>query len=171
MDNNQAGNVAELQTEGTHEYLFDARLDAAIRISAPTEQLARAGLRTGLDAASANLGEILGQTIVCEVTMNDEPSLAEIDGEVPPPADGPASGASAHTGVQAALSTLLGVLLRADQQGGLWQALFNEGITDAYDPALDAALSVLGEDAVADIAHRYDLDRDALLERLRNPKS
>ncbi|WP_031358051.1 hypothetical protein [Caballeronia sordidicola] len=75
------------QTLGTtREYLFDAKLDASVRIRAVSECAARTALRTKLDAASANVGEILGQIIVCEVSMNDEPHLAEVDGEEHVPA-------------------------------------------------------------------------------------
>ena len=74
---------AELQSQESemHEYLFDVKLDAAIRFKAPSEAAARDSLRSELECASANLGEILGQTIVCEVSMNGEPSVAEIDGD------------------------------------------------------------------------------------------
>lgn len=64
---------------GAHEYLFDVQLDASITVKAPSEEVARTALRAELQCASANLGEILGQTIVCEVSLNDEPVLAMID--------------------------------------------------------------------------------------------
>ncbi|KVV07372.1 hypothetical protein [Burkholderia ubonensis] len=66
-----------------HEFLFDLQLDASIRFRAPNEEIARKELRKQLDCASANLGEILGQTIECEVGMNGIPILAEIDGNEP----------------------------------------------------------------------------------------
>ncbi|MEX3556206.1 MAG: hypothetical protein VB131_06390 [Burkholderia gladioli] len=65
------------------EFLFDLQLDASIRFRAPNEDIARAELRRHLDCASANLGEILGQTIVCEVSLNGAPALAEVDGVEP----------------------------------------------------------------------------------------
>ena len=61
-----------------------------------------------------------------------------------------------------ALPDLVGVLMRADKEGGLWQALFNGGITDAYDAALKSALEALGEAGIADIALRYELDLESL---------
>ncbi|MBP0639964.1 hypothetical protein [Cupriavidus sp. AcVe19-6a] len=38
-----------------------------------------------------------------------------------------------------ALPDLVGVLMRADKEGGLWQALFNEGIGDAFNAASKAS--------------------------------
>ncbi|WP_425953220.1 hypothetical protein [Ralstonia pseudosolanacearum] len=61
-----------------------------------------------------------------------------------------------------ALPGLVGVLLRADKDGGLWQALYNEGITDAYDGALSDAVKALGEDGIAMVAHRYELDPESI---------
>ena len=71
----------------------------------------------------------------------------------------------------AALSDLVGVLLRADKEGGIWQALYNEGITDSYDQALEGALRALGNRGIADVAHRYELDPAALLERIAGRQS
>lgn len=65
-----------------------------------------------------------------------------------------------------ALPDLIGVLMRADKEGALWQALFNEGITDSYDVALAGAVSALGEDGIADIALRYELDPDSIRAKL-----
>ncbi|MCA8050762.1 hypothetical protein [Burkholderia arboris] len=65
------------------EFLFDLQLDAWIRFRAPNETIAREELRRHLDCASANLGEILGQTIVCEVSLSGAPALAEVDGVEP----------------------------------------------------------------------------------------
>jgi len=68
---------------------------------------------------------------------------------------------------KAALSDILGVLLRADQEGRVREALFAEGITDAYDSALDAGLRIFGNDGLADIAYRYELDQSKLVNRMR----
>ncbi|ABO60382.1 hypothetical protein LA345_36530 (plasmid) [Burkholderia vietnamiensis] len=65
------------------EFLFDLQLDASIRFRAQSETIAREELRRHLDCANANLGEILGQTIVCEVSLNGTPALAEVDGVEP----------------------------------------------------------------------------------------
>lgn len=70
--------------EVEHEYLFDVHLDASITIKATSEEVASGALRAELQCASANLGEILGQTIVCEVSLNSVPVLAMIDCEDPP---------------------------------------------------------------------------------------
>ncbi|MBN3729460.1 hypothetical protein [Burkholderia sp. Tr-20390] len=67
----------------SHEFLFDLQLSASIRFRAPNETIARDELRNHLDCASANLGEVLDQTIVCEVSMTGAPMLAEIDGIEP----------------------------------------------------------------------------------------
>ncbi|CAE6795605.1 hypothetical protein R70006_05058 [Paraburkholderia domus] len=61
-----------------------------------------------------------------------------------------------------ALPALIGVLLRADKEGGIWQALYNEGITDAYNEALSEAVKALGEEGVASVAHRYELDPEVI---------
>ncbi|MBB5546585.1 hypothetical protein [Paraburkholderia fungorum] len=65
-----------------------------------------------------------------------------------------------------ALPDLVGVLLRADKEGGLWQALYNEGITDSYDAALAASLNALGDDGIADVAARYELDPERIRAKL-----
>lgn len=65
-----------------------------------------------------------------------------------------------------ALPDLVGVLMRADKEGGLWQALYNEGITDAYDAAMKSALEALGDVGIADIACRYELDPETLRAKL-----
>jgi hypothetical protein len=65
-----------------------------------------------------------------------------------------------------ALPDLVGVLMRADKDGGLWQALYNEAITDAYDAALKSALKALGDAGIADIAFRYELDPESLRAKL-----
>ncbi|WP_205804183.1 hypothetical protein [Burkholderia sp. Ac-20365] len=71
-----------------HEFLFDVKLDASIRLRAPSEAAAREALRECLNCGDANLGEILGQTIVCEVSLNGEAELAEVD-DVPTDRSGP----------------------------------------------------------------------------------
>ena len=48
------------------------------------------------------------------------------------------------TAHNAALIDLVGVLLRANGEGALWQALANEGITDAYMQSMNQAMKVLG---------------------------
>lgn len=65
-----------------------------------------------------------------------------------------------------ALPDLVGVLMRADKEGGIWQALYNEGITDAYDAALKSALEAIGEAGIADIAFRYELGPEILRAKL-----
>lgn len=64
------------------------------------------------------------------------------------------------------LPALVGVLLRADKEGGLWQALFNEDVTDEYNVALAQALKALGKAGIADLARRYEIDALAVLAKL-----
>ncbi|MFP3637679.1 hypothetical protein [Paraburkholderia sp. SIMBA_054] len=80
----------------------------------------------------------------------------------------PSTDGTSPSQAESALAELVGVLLRADKQGGIWQALYNEGITDAYDQALDTALRVLGPVGVERLAQNYELDTDAVMERLAN---
>ncbi|KVU68952.1 hypothetical protein BGV52_15335 [Burkholderia ubonensis] len=63
------------------EFVFDVKLFATISFSAPDEATARRMLADALECADANLGEINGQTIVCEASMDGEPDLVEVDGE------------------------------------------------------------------------------------------
>ncbi|KAF7962628.1 hypothetical protein AWV80_19410 [Cupriavidus sp. UYMU48A] len=65
-----------------------------------------------------------------------------------------------------ALPDLVGVLMRADKEGALWQALYNEGITDAYDAALKDAVEALGQTGVADVALLYELDPNSIRAKL-----
>lgn len=61
-----------------------------------------------------------------------------------------------------ALPDLIGVLLRADKEEAISNALYNEGITDAYDIALAEAVYALGDDGIAVVAQRYELDPEAI---------
>ena len=65
-----------------HEYAFDVRLYACIRVKAQTEEQARRLLRDCLDCADANLGAWPdGSPILAEVSPDDSsPDLIEIDG-------------------------------------------------------------------------------------------
>jgi hypothetical protein len=67
----------------THRYTFDVKLFAAITVEAASEREARRMIRAELDGASANLGEWPnGETIVCEVSLDDGPEeLVYIDDE------------------------------------------------------------------------------------------
>lgn len=65
-----------------------------------------------------------------------------------------------------ALPSLVGVLLRADKEGALWQALYNEAITDAYDAALSDAVKALGDEGVATVAHLYELDVEVIRAKI-----
>jgi hypothetical protein len=68
----------------THEYAFDVKLFAAIRVKAKSEAEARAMMRECISAATANLGAWPnGDPIVCEVSCDDtdHDTLYEIDGE------------------------------------------------------------------------------------------
>ncbi|CAB3753991.1 hypothetical protein [Paraburkholderia humisilvae] len=61
-----------------------------------------------------------------------------------------------------ALPGLVGVLMRADKESALWQAISKEGIADSYAIALSEAVIALGDSGIAEVAHRYELDPDAI---------
>lgn len=66
----------------THEYAFDVKMLAAIRVKAATETEARAMLREHLDCADTNFGAWPnGDPITAEASMDGEADLYEIDGE------------------------------------------------------------------------------------------
>ena len=65
-----------------HEYAFDVKLFAAIRVRAESEAEARAMIRDHIDGADANLGAWPdGTPILCEVSADGEADLYEVDGE------------------------------------------------------------------------------------------
>lgn len=65
-----------------HEYAFDIKLLAAVRVKATSEDMARRHLFECLDAADSNLGAWPdGSPILAEVSMDGEADLYEIDGE------------------------------------------------------------------------------------------
>lgn len=60
------------------------------------------------------------------------------------------------------LPALVGVLLRVDRDGALQHALDNEGMPDAYAGVFLEAVKVLGDEGVAMVAHRYELDPEVI---------
>lgn len=65
-----------------NEYLFDATLNASIRVNAVNRKEAERLLRETIDAATANLGAWPdGEPIVCEVSIGDEVHLVSINDE------------------------------------------------------------------------------------------
>jgi hypothetical protein len=64
---------------GEVTYLFDVKLFACLRISAVSESAARHRIETLLDVATVNFGEIDGEPIVGEASIDGEPDLVEID--------------------------------------------------------------------------------------------
>lgn len=65
-----------------HEYLFDVKLFAAIRVTASGLAEAIAKLRNGIDCSTGNFGSFAnGDPITGEVSIDGEPDLIEIDGE------------------------------------------------------------------------------------------
>lgn len=65
-----------------HEYAFDVKMFAAIRVKAETEAKARAMLAEALDCADCNMGAWPdGTPILCEASMDGDADLYEIDGE------------------------------------------------------------------------------------------
>ena len=69
----------------THEYSFDVRLAAAIRVRALSEAEARDLLQTHINVADCNGGAWPdGSPILFEASVDDcDPYLYEIDGETP----------------------------------------------------------------------------------------
>lgn len=67
-----------------HEYLFDVKLFAAIRVRAGSEAEARKMMVGCIDASTANLGAWPnGDPIIAEVSLDEPPNdeLIEINGE------------------------------------------------------------------------------------------
>jgi hypothetical protein len=65
-----------------HEYLFDVKLFAAIRIKAETEADARAKLNKIFDCADANFdSDENGGSVTGEASQDGDADLVEIDGE------------------------------------------------------------------------------------------
>lgn len=66
-----------------HEYLFDVKLFASLRVKAGSEKEARAMLAKALDCAEVNCGQWPdGSPITAEASLDDDPpDLVEIDGE------------------------------------------------------------------------------------------
>lgn len=76
--------LANLEGEIEHEYLFDVKLFASLRVKAKSEEEARALMAMSINCNTANLGAWPnGNPIICEISLdcpaNDE--LVEIDGE------------------------------------------------------------------------------------------
>lgn len=67
----------------THEYAFDVKLFATVRVNAATEAEARAMIREHIECADANFGAWPnGDPILAEASVDDdEIPLIEIDGE------------------------------------------------------------------------------------------
>jgi len=68
-------------TNELHEYTFEVRLFTSIRVKAQSLQEAKDGLEELLECVTINLGEIDGEAIVVEASVEDEPRLVEFDGE------------------------------------------------------------------------------------------
>ena len=63
-------------------YLFDVKMFASIRLDAPDEQTARQWLQECLNCATGNLGALPNsEPIVCEISLDGELDLVEVDGE------------------------------------------------------------------------------------------
>jgi hypothetical protein len=68
----------------THNYLFDVKLWASIRLDAPDEVTARARLDAMLNTASFSVyDEDGGQTVTFEASTEGDADLVEVDGEDP----------------------------------------------------------------------------------------
>jgi hypothetical protein len=64
-----------------HEYLFDVKLFASFRVKAHSVKDARIALAAALDCASVNAGEVNGEPLVGEASVDGELELIEKDGE------------------------------------------------------------------------------------------
>ena len=62
-----------------HEFLFDVRLRTSFRIKGANESEALHLLAEALDCACINAGEINGQTLIGEASMDGDAVLVEID--------------------------------------------------------------------------------------------
>lgn len=71
-------------------------------------------------------------------------------------------------GALSALLTLAGVLLRADQDRAIRDAIHNEGMDDSYCSALFHALSALGDDGLSELAHTYELDLEFVRSQMKD---
>ena len=65
--------------EEMHEYLFDVKLFASLRVKATSEEEARKLLATALDCCTINCGEINGDPLVGEASPDGEHDLVEVD--------------------------------------------------------------------------------------------
>lgn len=68
-----------MDTSQTLEYLFDVKLLASLRIKAKSEAEARRLLATLLDVATVNFGEIDGEPMIGEASIDGEPDLVEVE--------------------------------------------------------------------------------------------
>jgi hypothetical protein len=65
-----------------HEYLFDAKLFALLRITAPSEHAARHALMELLDSTTINCGALAcGAPLVGEASLDGDLELLEVDGD------------------------------------------------------------------------------------------
>jgi hypothetical protein len=68
------------------EFLFDVKMQAAIRVQAETEEEGRKMLGEALDCADGNVGSWPnGDPITCEISMAEDPQLAEASDIEPKP--------------------------------------------------------------------------------------
>lgn len=72
-----------METPNKHEYAFDVKLFAALRVKAHSEKEARELLAQALDCVTINCGAILGEPLIGEASIDEEGEfdLYEIDGE------------------------------------------------------------------------------------------
>lgn len=66
----------------THNYLFDVKLFATVRIDASTQAEAENHLRRLLDCATCNAGELPdGSPLIIDISIDGDLDLVETDGE------------------------------------------------------------------------------------------
>ncbi len=67
-----------------HEYLFDVKLFAALRIKATSKREARRLLTESLESATIHCGELPDSSpLIAEAEVDGELELLEVDGECP----------------------------------------------------------------------------------------
>lgn len=104
---------------------------------------------------------VMGRRLIEGTLPNIARSLERIADKLDKMGGSPELGAPAtvsRSKEQEALIDLLGVLLRANAENGVWQAMHNEGICDAYMAAVEQGIDVLKEHGLAhEVERRYEI--------------
>ena len=65
-------------------FLYDVTLTTTIRVDAPNAARAQRAIRALFADHEANLGQINGEPVIAELTIEGDLDLVEVDGEVIP---------------------------------------------------------------------------------------